>query len=306
MPYTYTWYQKIVYPRYRPNPQPMYKCIFRVNQLNEISNVYELNNNSVDLNSDKLKNHFKMPPTPTAINPISSHLQKFTGDGVLVKTVISELSDDLNYYLFYANQDTKAPTIEGAKPEPVTFVITEIPDPMCFNEGTKILCLNSNFEEEYIPIEKLKKGDLVKSFKHGYRKIDSIGKNFFINNSDAYGECMYKMSKTDTNGLLEDLMVTGYHSMLVDEIGDYKEENDKHFQDNNTPMIDGKYLLLALVSKDFVKMENNNLYNYYHFILENDGNDNERYGVWANGALMETPSKNMFIKSVAEKQIFLL
>ena len=44
--------------------------------------------------------------------------------------------------------------------------------PICFNKGTKILCLNKNFEEEYIPIENLNKNDLVKSYKNGYRKID--------------------------------------------------------------------------------------------------------------------------------------
>jgi len=44
------------------------------------------------------------------------------------------------------------------------------------------------------------------------------------------------------------------------------------------------------------KLENKNLYIYYHFILENNGNDiEERYGVWANGILTETPSKNYFM-----------
>jgi hypothetical protein len=61
-----------------------------------------------------------------------------------------------------------------------------------------------------------------------------------------------------------------------------------------TQIIDDKYLLLSCVSKDFKKLENNNLYNYYHFVLENSGND-ERYGVWANGILTETPSKNFFM-----------
>jgi hypothetical protein len=34
---------------------------------------------------------------------------------------------------------------------------------------------------------------------------------------------------------------------------------------------------------------------YNHFLLENNGNNNERYGIWANGILSETPSKNFFM-----------
>lgn len=172
--------------------------------------------------------------------------------------------------------------------------VTPITDPSCFNEGIKILCLNKKLEEEYIPIENLRKGDLVKSYKHGYRKIDLIGKNPMINNPEKINECMYKMEKTETNGLIEDLIVTGYHSILVDDLGNYKEENDKLL--SGTQIIDDKYLLLSAVSNDFVKLEDTNLYTYYHFILENNGNDDERFGVWANGILTETPSKNQFTK----------
>lgn len=174
-----------------------------------------------------------------------------------------------------------------------TFIIQQISDPSCFNEGTKILCLNKNFEEEYIPIEKLRKGDLVKSYKYGYKKIDLIGKNPMINNPKKWFECMYKMEKTEENGLIEDLIVTGGHAILVDDLGDYKKINDKRFC-GKTPMIDDKHLLLSSVSNDFKKLENNNLYTYYHFILENNGNDDERFGVWANGILTETPSKKHF------------
>jgi len=42
-------------------------------------------------------------------------------------------------------------------------------------------------------------------------------------------------------------------------------------------------------------LKNTNLYIYYHFILENNGNNDERFGVWANGILTETPSKNQFM-----------
>jgi hypothetical protein len=167
------------------------------------------------------------------------------------------------------------------------------PSSVCFNEGTKILCLNKELLEEYIRIENLRKGDIVKSYKHGYRKIDLIGKNPMINNPEKFNKCMYKMEKTKENGLIEDLIVTGGHSILVDDLGENKEENEKIFK--GTQMIDDKYLLLSAVSKDFKKLENNNLYIYYHFILENDGNNEARYGVWANGILTETPNKNLFM-----------
>jgi hypothetical protein len=31
-------------------------------------------------------------------------------------------------------------------------------------------------------------------------------------------------------------------------------------------------------------------------VLENNGDDNERYGIWANGILTETPSKSLLIE----------
>ena len=168
-------------------------------------------------------------------------------------------------------------------------------DPSCFNEGTKILSLNKQFLEEYIPIEDLRSGDIVKTYKHGYRKIDLIGKQTMINNPDVAQHCMYKMEKTDKNGLLEDFIVTWGHSILVDDLEDCKEINDKLFN-GTTPKIDDKYLLLAGVSSDFIKLENTDKYTYYHFTLENNGNDDERFGVWANGILTETPSKKQFMQ----------
>ena len=38
------------------------------------------------------------------------------------------------------------------------------------------------------------------------------------------------------------------------------------------------------------------MYTYYHFALENNnGNNDERFGVWANGILTESTCKNNFI-----------
>ena len=108
----------------------------------------------------------------------------------------------------------------------ITYAISSISDPSCFNHGTKILCLNKNLEEEYIPVQDLRSGDFVKTYKHGYRKIDLIGKNPMVNNPNVFTSCMYKMEKTEKNGLTEDLIVTGVHCLLVDDLGEFKEKND--------------------------------------------------------------------------------
>jgi hypothetical protein len=104
------------------------------------------------------------------------------------------------------------------------------------------------------------------------------------------------MVKTEKNGLLEDLIVTGGHSIMVEDLAEHKEKNDILFL-GETPKIDDKYLLLTGVSKDFQKILDDEIYIYYHFILENNDNMEERFGVWANGLLSETHSKQFFINA---------
>jgi len=172
---------------------------------------------------------------------------------------------------------------------------------VCFNEGTKILYMNKQMVDQYIRIELLKPGDFVKTFKHGYRKIDMIGKNVFINTPTIFKKCMYKMEKTDMNGLIADLIVTGGHSILVDEISDEERVLNEQLFWGPTPKLDNKYLLLAAVSNQFKPIKNNIKYTYYHLVLDNEDVNEERYGIWANGILTETPSKEFF-----KKQRFML
>jgi len=159
----------------------------------------------------------------------------------------------------------------------------------CFSEDTNILCLNLDSKEEYIPVKNLKKGDLVKTYLHGYRKINIICKGILKNNISKFRDCMYKMKKTDENGLIEDLMVTGGHSIMVDELT--KEEHDTTVRIWKLDQVDNKYLLMAGISDKFEQIQGDEIFKYYHFSLENDGNPDNRYGVFANGVLVETPSE---------------
>jgi len=229
-------------------------------------------------------------------------------NGTFTNTVITTIPSGNNlyeqgasYYILNGSTNATIASNEAYFYNLSTNVVIDLTETPCFNEGTKILYLNQKMVEEYICIELLQKGDYVKTFEHGYRKIDMIGRNVLINNPSIYKKCMYKMKKTKTNGLLEDLIVTGGHSIMVDKMTEKERKlNDTLFL-GPTPTLDNKYLLLAAVSKQFVPMKDTNSYTYYHFVLENDGDDTARYGVWANGVLTETPSKEYF-----KKQKFML
>jgi hypothetical protein len=164
---------------------------------------------------------------------------------------------------------------------------------MPFNEKTKILYLNKFLKDEYIPIECLRKGNVVKTYRHGYRKIDVIGRNIVINNPSTYTNCMYKMEKTETNGLTDDLIMLGNHSILVDDLGDCKDTNEQLWN-GPTPVLDKKYLMLAAASSQFASVQNTKPHVYYNLVLDNENDDEMRFGIWANGILTETPSKKLF------------
>lgn len=167
-------------------------------------------------------------------------------------------------------------------------------EPICFSEGTKILCCDDKGNDIYRKIETLRSGDLVKTYKHGIKKIMMIGKNVMVNDIDKPHNCMFTLYKTKENGLTENLTVTGGHSLLVDDLGDLAERNKEWLGENYK--IEDKYLLVCALNPAFVPLDDQEVYNYYHFVIQNGGDDNARFGVWANGALTETPSFNQFIQ----------
>jgi hypothetical protein len=147
----------------------------------------------------------------------------------------------------------------------------------CFGEGTQILTIE-NEEEKYVAVEKLVEGSVVKTYKHGARKIAKIVSGSFINDPQEPKRCMYKLPKTDA--MTNDLILTGGHAVLVDE-------SPKGLQFK----IDDKYLSFAENNADFEKIDDHQIYKYYNFSIENDGDKDRRFGVWANGVLCETPSE---------------
>lgn len=159
--------------------------------------------------------------------------------------------------------------------------------PLCFNKGTKILSLSGG-SDVYKNIENMNIGDYVKTYKHGYKKIKYIHSGKMINNVDHYSSCMYIMKKN--KDMIDDLIVTGGHSILVEEISEKEYVRQKKIMPDM--YIDGKNLLLAGISDNFIKKLDSNIYEYWHIVLENDDVE-RRYGIYANGLLVETLSEKM-------------
>lgn len=152
----------------------------------------------------------------------------------------------------------------------------------CLNRGTRILCVNEKGEEYEKVVEELKVGDLVKSYKHGNRKIQNICEGELINDISKIRWSMYKMKESG-------LIVTGGHSIMVDKLSE--EEYERTISEWEIQEIDENVLLMAGYSSKFEQIQGNEKFIHYNFNLENNGNENKRYGVYANGVLVETPSE---------------
>jgi hypothetical protein len=98
------------------------------------------------------------------------------------------------------------------------------------------------------------------------------------------------MVKTEDNGLIDDLLLTRNHGILVEKMSEKESKATEH---DEIIIIDDLLCLITGKSDNFEKVLNTDLYNYYHFSLDGDGDNDRRFGVWANGLLVELPSNNM-------------
>ena len=163
---------------------------------------------------------------------------------------------------------------------------------LCFREGTQIMCLVSG-HETLVPIESMCKGTLVKTYLHGYVPVELIKSTKIYNPSDNVRSTsrLYKLSPSQYPELTHPLYLTGCHSILVNYLSD--EENEETVRRLYKLFItDDKYRLMACIDKRAKPYQKEGMYTIWHFALENDKYYNN-YGVYANGLLVESSSKQM-------------
>lgn len=168
------------------------------------------------------------------------------------------------------------------------------PPVVCFKSDSKILT-----DKGYVAVQNLKKGDLVKTLKDGFVPINAIGKRdiHHVASEERIKDQLYKCSKEQYPELLEDLVITGCHSILVDSFASEEQRNRVIEINGNTFVTDKKYRLPAAADHraSVYKVAGN--HTIYHFALEND-DYYMNYGVYANGLLVETCSKR-FLKELS-------
>lgn len=171
----------------------------------------------------------------------------------------------------------------------------------CYLETTKILCIIDG-KEIYKEIKDIKIGDLVKTYLYGNKKVIRKVKVRLQNNVNKSIHKLYKMSKESDDRLIDDLYVSGQHSMLVDKLSE-KEKSKSLTMWSKLQKIDDKELLMAWVSDKFEEVKDNKLYTLYQLVLESE-NKKQQYGIYSNGVLSETMSESTFDRKKNMEKIF--
>ena len=173
-----------------------------------------------------------------------------------------------------------------------------IPYP-CFLEGSKILRFShETYQDEYVPVESLRKGDLIATAESGYQPIHSIGyKTIPRPKSDPNpSNRLYKFSKKTCPTIFEPLYITGEHCTLHRNIPENKRDLiTEHMGD--VYITEEYYRMPAFLDDRGESYDGeDNPVTIWHFALEHE-NVAHNYGVFANGLLVESCA----IESLMEK-----
>uniref|UniRef100_A0A6C0APB7 Hedgehog/Intein (Hint) domain-containing protein n=1 Tax=viral metagenome TaxID=1070528 RepID=A0A6C0APB7_9ZZZZ len=167
----------------------------------------------------------------------------------------------------------------------------------CFKEDSKILCFKDG-KEVYVKVQEIRKGDLVKTVKHGYVPVNMIGTSKMYNSGDKLRGTnrLYVCSPDQYPGLTEDLVITGCHSILVDTLTEEQRFGTIELL-GRIMITDNKYRLMAFLDERATPYLEEGVFPIWHIALDND-DYYMNYGIYANGLLVETCSKR-YLKEIS-------
>lgn len=176
-------------------------------------------------------------------------------------------------------------------PAPSTDAPVSLPSSLpCFKEDTKILILKNSLET-FVPVQELKRGDLVKTLCNGFVPINLIGKKDIVHTSSGPRDKnkLYTCTQENYPELVEDLVMTGCHSILVNDFVNDKQREDTKDVLGKIYVTDSKYRLPTCLDERASIYEKDGTFTIYHIALDNESYYSN-YGICANGLLVESCS----------------
>ena len=163
----------------------------------------------------------------------------------------------------------------------------------CYNKDTLILTKIHDIEQ-YIKIQDLMPGDMIKTYIHGFKPLKYLLSANVISGTYELNS-LYLIKKNTTNNLNEDLIITGNHLILVDNVSQIILKNKlKKKIYRKKIKIDDKECLLACDYPGAIRLNAGEQYQIYHLVLDGD---NERYGIYVNGGfLSESTTEKILMK----------
>ena len=198
-------------------------------------------------------------------------------------TIRSLVVYDTNLYVSYQGGSIVAVSSIARLALPIIYTTIVV----CFKEDSKILT-----DKGYIPIQDLRKGDLIKTLNHDFKPIDIIGKREIVHtiSNERIKDQLYKCSPSEYPEIFEPLVITGCHSILVDEFSSQEQQEKTKEVLGDIYVTDEKYRLPVCIDERATVYEEEGPCTIYHMALEND-DYYTNYGIYANGLLVETCSK---------------
>jgi len=172
----------------------------------------------------------------------------------------------------------------------------------CFLEGTTILAMKDGVEQ-YIPVETLRKGTMVKTYKHGYKAVEVVGTAAIMNPGDSKRSenRLFKCAPSEYPQLTSSLFITGGHSILVDTLT-HEQRDDTIKSLGKIFKTDDKFRLTARLDSRSEPWGKEKTYSVWHFALEN-AEPSMNYGVYANGGLLVETCSLRFLKNKSNMTI---
>ena len=116
-----------------------------------------------------------------------------------------------------------------------------------------------------------------------------------------FKEQLYVCTKERYPELFEPRVITGCHSILVDEFCSQEERQQTIKVNGNAYITENQYRLPACADEKTQVYETKGNHMIYHIALEND-DYYMNYGIYANGLLVETCSKR-YLKEISNMEI---